>query len=239
VRIIVPFEFISTTDLYFLERRGVSRARKIKNISLAAAGDADEIWALYHQLFTIQTVPTEPLPAIIESESQSGHDAWHASDDLGVEYFCNLDDATLNHLLQFPQGRPALFSEYRSKSGICAWDDAKSNDFTSTNADMQRLSLMWHQRVGIASVANKIWFSKSTTAGVPGILIADDVGVGKTALTMGTLAFIMDAYWVQEFLAGRAKPGSAQHLKSLDPSNIQTAPLLSEYHVSTHVGAIR
>jgi len=104
-----------------------------------------------------------------------------------------------------------------------------ANVFISKNDDMQHLSLMWHQKVRIASVVDKIWLCNPKTAGVPGILIADEVGIGKTALIMGTLAFIIDVYWVQEFLAGRVKSGTAHSLKSLNLSDVTMAPLLREF----------
>ncbi|KAJ8581744.1 hypothetical protein M405DRAFT_846837 [Rhizopogon salebrosus TDB-379] len=207
--------------------RGASRARKLKNISLAAAGDVDEIWTLYTQLFTVDSTPTHALQINLNDEEDlCQNHMWDDSDDLGVDLFRSMDENTLNYLLQFPDGCPALFSGFRSKSGKSAWDPMLAMAFVKNNPDMQPLSLLWHQTVGIASIVNKIWLCKENTDMLPGILIADEVGVGKTALSMGTIAVMMDAYWAQEFTAGRVKPGVAPAV--VDPSKVCRAPILGK-----------
>ncbi|KAG2029690.1 hypothetical protein BDR03DRAFT_1018074, partial [Suillus americanus] len=187
-------------------KRGAQRARKIKTASLVAAGDVEEIWALYVQLF--ETEPGElDAPELQEDNEVSGRDAWNdTSDDLGVDGWREMDNDKLNHLLQFPGGKPALFTEFRSKMGLCAWDEGSSSKFVKDNEDMEPLTLLWHQRVGVAAIVDKIWSASKTEAEVPGILVADEVGVGKTALTMGFIAFVIDAFWVQEVAAGRGRP---------------------------------
>jgi hypothetical protein len=202
----------------------------MKNVSLAAAGDVDEIWALYTQFFTIDPVQTEALNIDVGDGSDLGRDQWDDSDDQGVQLFRQLDDDAVNRLLQFPDGRPTLFAEYRSKSGKCSWDADAAALFVKGNHDMQPLSLLWHQRVGIASIVDKVWLPQATPLDLPGILVADDVGVGKTGLAMGFMAFIMDAYWVQELNAGRIKPGMAP--AAVDISKVKIAPILGESHSS-------
>jgi hypothetical protein len=101
-----------------------------------------------------------------------------------------------------------------------------AKEFVPENTDMRELKLLWHQEVGVAAIAAKLWTKEITEEGVPGVLIADEVGVGKTALTMGLMAFIIDAYWVQEAKAGRAKPdGATMDLTSKD---VRNAPLLGK-----------
>ncbi|KAG2124639.1 hypothetical protein DEU56DRAFT_916989 [Suillus clintonianus] len=207
-------------------RRRALCACRVKPVVLAAAGDIDEIWALYVQLFEV--VPGEAfVPQMdLDDRNPSGQDDWQRSDDLGVEGFSNMDDAQLNHLLQFPGGRPALFAEFRSQGGKCAWDKAVSSDFIEGNTDMQPLSLLWHQRVGVAALADKMWLKKENSGGVPGILVADDVGVGKMALMMGAIVMIIDAYWIQEVVAGRGKPTGVT--VDLNKTNVRKAPMLEE-----------
>ncbi|KAG2136436.1 hypothetical protein DEU56DRAFT_756342 [Suillus clintonianus] len=178
-------------------KRGRARASKIKNVSLSAAGDVDTIWPVYVQLF--RTIPTEPDPPAIEFEGAEDDSVWGDSNDLGVESFRNCNDAALNTQLRFPDGRPPLFAEFRSISRKCAWDDGAADEFVKDNPDMLPLSLLWHQRVGIASIIEKMWLDHEEPDGVPGMLIADEVGVGKTALVMGTIAFMMDTYWREQY----------------------------------------
>ncbi|KAJ8586214.1 hypothetical protein M405DRAFT_864785 [Rhizopogon salebrosus TDB-379] len=210
--------------------RGAARARRMKNVTLAAAGDVDEIWALYTQYFTIEPTPHEALSIDVGDGDELGRDQWDDSDDQGVQLFRHLDDDALNRLLRFPEGRPTLFAEYRSKTGKCSWDADAAPRFVKGNDDMQPLALLWHQRVGIASIVDKVWLPQATSLDLPGILIADDVGVGKTGLAMGILAFIMDAYWVQELNAGRMKPGMAP--AAVDTSKVKMAPILGNLSIS-------
>ncbi|KAG0691676.1 hypothetical protein DFH29DRAFT_883952 [Suillus ampliporus] len=174
-------------------KQGAEWARKVKTVSLAAAGDVEEIWALYVQLFE-----TEP----------------------------EMDNDKLNHLLQFPGGKPVLYAKFRSRTGLCAWDEDASQKFMKENNNMELLSLLWHQCVGVVAIVDKIWMSLRNEGNTPGILIADEVGVRKTALTMGTIAFAIDAYWVQEVAAGRGKPAGVT--SSINLSNLCPAPILGE-----------
>lgn len=91
---------------------------------------------------------------------------------------------------------------------------------------MQPLSLLWHQRVGVAALADKMWLKKENLGGVPGVLVADEVGVGKTALMMGAIAMIIDAYWAQEVAAGRGKLTGIT--VDLNKTNVHKAPMLGE-----------
>jgi SNF2 family DNA or RNA helicase len=156
-------------------------------------------------------------------DNEKGDELWENSDDIGVDTFRTYDEESLNRLLHFPDGRPALFNKFRSISRKCAWDKGAEKDFVEGNPDMQPLSLLWHQRVGIASIVEKIW-TKTLTDNVPGVLLADDVGVGKTAQVMGTIAFIIDAYWAQQLARGLA----ASCPRELDINNVRKAPILGE-----------
>lgn len=217
-------------------KRGAARAHKVRIASLAAAGDVEEIWALYLQLFETEAGQLE-VPRVEDDEDPSGREDWeNTSEDLGVDGWREMDNETLNHLLQFPGGKPVLFAEFRSKSGLCAWEEDMSMKFVKENNDMEQLSLLWHQRVGVAAIVDKVWLSNETEGDVPGILIADEVGVGKTALTMGTIAFVIDAYWVQEVAAGRGRPAGVTSNININLTHVRNAPILSKcsYDYSTH-----
>jgi hypothetical protein len=172
-------------------------------------------------------MPTEPDIPDLDLEGDSGKDVWASSTDLGVDFYRNLDDTSLNHILNFPDGKPALFAGFRSKSRICSWDPKVSHLFVEGNEDMLPLSLLWHQRVGIAALVEKVWMKAESPGGVPGVLIADEVGVGKTALIMGTIAFVIDAYWVDQLALG--SKGKIDSIPAgLDRSKVRKAPILGE-----------
>ncbi|KAG2340580.1 hypothetical protein BDR05DRAFT_1002399 [Suillus weaverae] len=206
------------------ESRGRARARSTKPVHLHP-GEVNQIWPAYVQLF--RETPTEPEAPNIESGDESGADIWAASNDLGVSLFRHLDDAALNHMLHFPDGRPALFAEFRSISRKCSWDKGVSHLFVKENNDMLPLALLWHQHVGVASLVEKIWQPVECPHGMPGTLIADEVGVGKTALVMGTIAFIIDTYWVDQIALG--PKGRAESLPAgLDRAKVHKAPILDQ-----------
>ncbi|KAG2034282.1 hypothetical protein BDR03DRAFT_1013618 [Suillus americanus] len=126
-------------------KRGAQRARKVKTGSLVAAGDIEEIWALYVQLFETEPGQLE-APQDEEDIENSGRAAWlDNSEDLGVDGWSEMDNDKLNHLLQFPGGKPALFAEFQSTTGLCAWDEASTSKFVQDNEDMESLALLWHQ----------------------------------------------------------------------------------------------
>lgn len=207
-------------------KRGPQRARKVKTDSLVAAGDVEEIWALYVQLFETEPGSLE-APQDEEDIENSGRAAWLAdSEDLDMDGWREMDNDKLNHLLQFPGGKPALFAEYQSKTGLCVWDEASASKFVQDNEDMEPLALLWHQRVGVAAMVDKIWSAKKSDEEVPGILIADEVGIGKTALTMGFIAFLIDAFWVQEVKASRGRPEGVT--SNINLENLRSAPILGE-----------
>lgn len=91
---------------------------------------------------------------------------------------------------------------------------------------MKPLHLLWHQLVGIASIIDKIFTAELVEVGVPGVLIADAVRVGKTALTMGMIAFIIDAFYVQEAVAGCMVGGKQLHASNAD---VRFAPILGNH----------
>ncbi|OJA20020.1 hypothetical protein AZE42_13280 [Rhizopogon vesiculosus] len=212
------------TENVCVATRGRTRARKVKIGSLAAAGDIDEIWALYVQLFELTATESEEM--LLDLEGESGREEWDGNEDLGVGTFAKTTDEALNGMLNFHSGRPTLFARFRSRSGKSSWDDEASAGFKEGNADMQELSLLWHQRVGVAAIVEKIWLPEAKPEGVAGMLIADEVGVGKTGLTMGTIAFTIHAYWCQELAAGRRRPDGGE--VDLTQINIKPAPILGE-----------
>ena len=75
--------------------------------------------------------------------------------------------------------------------------------FVDGGEGMQALGLLWHQLVGVASMANKVWSSECTDLAY-GMLLADEVGVGKTAQVMGFIAFTQLVYQLEQ--QGKAHP---------------------------------
>ena len=76
------------------------------------------------------------------------------SDDMGVTAYKDMTYEALSTLLGFPEGRPPLFSKFRSKdSTINSWDPAHSESpkWTQGGEGLQPLTLKWHQLCGVVS----------------------------------------------------------------------------------------
>lgn len=199
----------------------------MKRIAAAAAGDVEEIWATYVQLFGLKVTNNDQLQCVLNSEAEV-QGAWLELTDLGVENFAQHSEEALATLLNFPDGRPTLFAKLRSTSGLCAWDGDNAHQFFPGNPDMRPLSLLWHQLVGIASIVDKTFTANPVEGGLPGVLIADAVGLGKTSLIMGTIAFIIDAFYVQEAVAGRKVGGKLLHA-SASSADVRLAPIIGDH----------
>ncbi|KAH0834614.1 P-loop containing nucleoside triphosphate hydrolase protein [Lanmaoa asiatica] len=206
------------------ELRGKGRMAHVKHIAAAAAGDIEEIWATYVQLFGLKPASDVLLQSVLNSEA-GAHEAWQDLADLGVAKFAQHSEEALSSLLNFQNGCPTLFAKLQSTSGLCAWNTDDANQFVPGNPDMKPLRLLWHQLVGVASIIDKVFSAEPVEAGLPGILIADAVGVGKTALTMGVIAFIIDAFYAQEAAAGRKVGGKLFHPSTLD-ADVRVAPII-------------
>ncbi|KIJ64987.1 hypothetical protein HYDPIDRAFT_28327 [Hydnomerulius pinastri MD-312] len=187
--------------------RGRRRGTRVTGVHITDAADIEQIWALYMQLFQLQPSDMDPI-CIGDEDDPAGHAQWHeAAANIGVELFSNMDEATIHILLNFPGGRPTLFNEFRSLSDKSVWDesDGCATAFNASNSDMTSLSLLWHQCAGIAALAGKVFTDQPGgphPGRVPGVLIADEVGVGKTALVMGFIAFLIDVWYCSKALKG-------------------------------------
>lgn len=99
--------------------------------------------------------------------------------------------------LAFSQGLPFLFNSHRHLDGYTKWDDRYSHLFEDENTtetnDIVPIELHWHQLCGVHSIIRKNFSSSEESQRLcPGILIADDVGLGKTFQAAALIAFLCD-----------------------------------------------
>lgn len=160
----------------------------------ATPEELDAIWSLY--LGHFERLDNLFVPPNLYDGPVDMDD--FASNDMGVSAFAKTSEERLNLLLDWANSRSVLFNSTRSKTDRTYWDEA----------DVQEgppLKLLWHQLVGVAAIAQLFWVEADHAGShCPGVLIADAVGVGKTALIIGAIAFIMDVKVSQD--TGRALP---------------------------------
>lgn len=120
-------------------------------------------------------------------------------EDLGVEGEAQMSLHSLNKALDFLNGLPFIFNKHRHIHGLNAWDDADHFDTSSTVYNEKNLvpnALHWHQLSGIHAVLRKLFTETSSPDNPLGILLADEVGLGKTALAISIIAFFSHVHWL-------------------------------------------
>lgn len=123
--------------------------------------------------------------------------------DMGVTKFRKMNDQELMDLLDFPEGWPVLFAKYRHKDTMTtAWDNPNDSMWQDGADDLQPLRLLWHQLCGLASFIDGVFQRRGKR--VNNRLLADDVGIGKSAQVMGMIAFLILVWFVEK--DGKRRP---------------------------------
>ncbi|KAF4598990.1 hypothetical protein EYR40_006078 [Pleurotus pulmonarius] len=142
--------------------------------------------------------------------------------DIGVEVMSKKTADELCTLLSFHGGRPGQWNAFLRDDGATAWHlgltpsnpvvtrRGPSNTIINITLDMFKeggygfkpMSLLWHQLVGVAAIVSQMWYGQRvTSAPMSGVLLADGVGVGKTAQVMATIAFIQQVELIEQVAA--------------------------------------
>jgi TATA-binding protein-associated factor len=119
-----------------------------------------------------------------------------AGADPGIEVETSLTYATLANNLGFIDGCPVLFNTHRHRAGLTPWDQAHATLFqlpaANDNPDLEPFRLLWSQLAGIHSMVRTFFTSKPDQDRCLGMLVADEVGLGKTFQAAGLIAFLTD-----------------------------------------------
>jgi TATA-binding protein-associated factor len=115
-------------------------------------------------------------------------------DDLGVAYESSLETNQVCINLGIKDGVPALFNSWRHKSGATNWDDAHLFDNGESGLDesVEPLRLKRHQLDAIHAIFRALFPKEPGLTG--GVLLADQVGLGKSAVVMGVIAIFAQAF---------------------------------------------
>ncbi|KAF4568554.1 hypothetical protein EYR40_010036 [Pleurotus pulmonarius] len=139
--------------------------------------------------------------------------------DIAVKVMSKKTTDELCTLLSFHGSRPGQWNTFLCNDGATAWHlrltpsnpvvtrCKPSNTIINITLDMfqnrgygfKPMSLLWHQLVGIAAIVAQMWYGQRvTSAQMSGILLADGVGVGKTAQVITTIAFIQQVKLIEQ-----------------------------------------
>lgn len=125
--------------------------------------------------------------------------------DTGVAFESKLSADQLAKSLGFKSGLPVQFNSLRHNAHFTLWD--QPSEFTiPTSSALAPMSLHWHQLAGLHSTIRHVFTDVPRPKHCTGILIADEVGLGKTAQTLATIAFLNDVIWSRESKSRKLPP---------------------------------
>lgn len=151
---------------------------------------------LFNEMSELATDPEALVSTFVADEDELAFPSQLEPGDLGVSKWAQWDLQRLCNHLGFLAGRPALFAEWRSRSGMEVYLEDVQED------DREEFALLWHQAVAIAAMSEGFWTPKTEPDGVPGMLLADTVGLGKTVEMMGLMAMIIQTRQAERQEAG-------------------------------------
>ncbi|KAG6876903.1 hypothetical protein C0993_012196 [Termitomyces sp. T159_Od127] len=174
-----------------IEPKGTSKVSPLALKALASAEDVSDIAALYHDYFELSLPDDDEtnLPDIPEDQKSLND----CGGDFGMEVECSTPPAQLAISLGFTSGIPPVFMRYRHHTGANFWDDRSllnNVDEDVANGKLLKFSLHWHQLAGVHSIARTVFTRDSRPSDTVGVLIADEVGLGKTAQSIAFISFL-------------------------------------------------
>lgn len=129
------------------------------------------------------------------------------AEDIGVTAYKKHTFEELASSLAFSDGRPVQFSKFRSLSNTYdSWSDDKALYWEKGGSGMVEVQGQWHQLAGVCGMVDKVFVGKNEETKTSHILIADDVGLGKTLEMMMLLAFLMQVYVCENSTSIRKRP---------------------------------
>lgn len=134
----------------------------------------------------LSSLPEDPLVLPVSLEGN----------DMGVAKWARMDVPTIMTRLGFLGGRPTLFAAWRSRSGL----HRELNEIP--DADREFIMLLWHQAVAVAALTEAFWTAEPVDGGVPGVLLADTVGLGKTIELIGLIAMLVQTRMAELLRSG-------------------------------------
>lgn len=168
---------------------------------LATEEDVSDVLNLYHEYFEQDLEEEEEQPISDDlPEKQKLNDC---GGDFGMEEEAKMTAVSLAIALGYRTGRPPSFNIIRDRSGLTPWDNSSEFPMTKLNSDalpdnLTKLSLHWHQLAGNHSIMRSILSPVADPSRILGMLVADEVGLGKTAQAIAVIAFFMQAIFLQQ-----------------------------------------
>lgn len=188
------FQFYLT--MLFICHSGMCKTKNTALQQLASEENVADVIALYMEFFN--TPPTADSVDLTNQQPLPGLESMLTEGDPGIEIEASLSPHELSRRLGFNNGLPITFNTHRHQGGLSAWDHPGMfhADVVNQNAEMEAIVLHWHQLAGVHAIVRMLFTDNPTsTTGEEargGVLIADEVGLGKTFQAATTVAFLSD-----------------------------------------------
>jgi len=173
---------------YFLAESKSTKARNRNAPRLASEADVDYLVRLYQDLLDVPEEDSPPLQ--VEPQLDAVFADLEGDGSLGVEPEMVMNPDRLADELGFTNQLPLLFNQHRHKTGFVVWNMPTLFDNPDSNPDIVPLRLHWHQLAGLHAILRLCFSSEPGKILNPGVLIADDVGLGKTGMAISFIAFL-------------------------------------------------
>jgi len=161
--------------------------------SLASVEDVADIINLYSECFNPLAGDSSQLEDQVASVSLKFGTNSDGTDP-GTEVESTMTPSHLSQKLGFVNNLPILFNTHRHVGGVTPWDDSaafRNLDRLKSSEDFTPNELHWHQLAGVHAILRRL-LSEEPSRARPGILIADEVGLGKTLQSLATIAWLTE-----------------------------------------------
>lgn len=169
--------------------------------SLASDQAIQDAIALYHEYFGASSNAVDDVPVIQLRSLAGAFDESTEGADIGTEYEATKSRQVLANNLGFIEELPLLFNTTRHTAGLTRWTSFEAFQIepgAPVPPEIRNLNLHWHQLAGIHSILRACFTSESRPTHCTGILVADEVGLGKTYQSAAVIACLADAVTKQK-----------------------------------------
>lgn len=167
---------------------------------LATEDDLLYLRGVYCEYFAAEDAEDGPPIPTQDEAIATGRMQDSGGEDLGIGEESGMDLETLASQLGFIRKcLPIQFNTHRHRLGLTPWSD--SSDFDNqdpSNSKLTPLSLHWHQLAGVHSIVRSTFTPEPEAGNCTGMLVCDEVGLGKTTLVISAIAFLNQALSNQE-----------------------------------------
>ncbi|KAF8951749.1 P-loop containing nucleoside triphosphate hydrolase protein, partial [Flammula alnicola] len=219
--------------------------------SLASEQAVQDIILLYREFFDNPLNAADDVP-LVDRQKPIQIPFGDSVDgaDTGAEYEAKIPPKALATNLGFVDRIPLLFNMHRRTDGLTPWSNPEAFQFQrDPPAELENLELHWHQLAGVHAIIRACFTPEPLDEHCAGVLVADEVGLGKTYQSATVIAFLADAVirQVEEltvapllesrpYLIGEKKIPCLPHL-ILVPGTL-LAQWLDELHILFAPGAV-